>query len=51
MNFREFTGLCYSHITQTDRRPTIVGEQKLGKSGDIGLFIGQLTTFLSKHQS
>ena len=27
--------LYYSHITQTDGRPT-VGEPKMGKSGDVG---------------
>ena len=54
-------GLYYSHITQTDGRPT-VGEPKMGKSGDVsrlsadvgtdfGKFFGRPTTFLSKHPS
>ena len=46
--------LYYSHITQTDGRPT-VGEPKMGKSADVGtdfgIFFGRPTTFLSKHPS
>ena len=46
--------LYYSHITQTDGRPT-VGGLKMGKSGDVvtefGRYFGWPTTFLSKHPS
>ena len=59
--WESLTGLYYSHITQTDGRPT-VGEPKMRKSGDVGRlsvdvgtdfgrFFGRPTTFLSKHPS
>ena len=61
MHAQKFSVYYYSHITQTDGRPT-VGEPKMGKSGDVGRlsaevgtdfgrFFGRPTTFLSKHPS
>ena len=58
---REKFNPYYSHITQTDGRPTVC-EQKFGKSCDVGRLsadvgtdfgwiFGRPTTFLSKHPS